>query len=95
MHHDDAIFLLGAVWVGDEARLLGDGHWWSPSANNFLLIIVIFVNWPVVLFIDRGLMHQLEEVCVSVLADALPFWIIRWQVDATEFRVYEVLHFDS
>lgn len=61
-HHDDAIFLIVAVWVGDEAWLLGNGHWWSPCGHNFLLLIVVFVNGPVVVLVDNSLMHQLEQI---------------------------------
>ena len=65
--------------VGDEPRLLGNGHWWAPRAHNFVLLIIVLVDWPVVLVVDLGLMHELKEVSEPVLG-SLKIWIVLWQV---------------
>jgi hypothetical protein len=88
--HNYSIFFFGAVWIGDEPWLLSDRHGWAPGGDGFVLLGVVFVNGPMVLVVNDGLMHQLEQVSVSVLGHALPFWVVLGQVDAAEFGVHQV-----
>lgn len=60
----------------DETWLLCDGHWWTPGGNDLFLVVVVFVDRPMIVLIVVCLVHQLEQVRESMLGDAVPFLIV-------------------
>ena len=58
--YDEAVFFVVAFWVGNEAWLLSKCLAWTKGGNNFLLLVIILVDGPLVVLIVISLMHELE-----------------------------------